>query len=371
MHSGFGTLGRDRGLLQRCASRRKLADRTGIMTPSDPPQLRDLPDPDVLGAADAEDFDVLTRVASLVTGSPMAFVSFVGTERVWSHGSGYSGSSTPREESFCSRALLEEEMLVTADVRTDERTRAIAARRQDTSVVSYAGALVKTDDGRKLGTLCVMDTHPRELSVEQQRLLRGLARQVMNLVELRRAKRELTDALQRMTVLATTDELTGCLSRRAFFEQGEDLRRLVARTDGAMSIALVDLDHFKRINDTHGHAAGDEVLRRVGQALRARLRSTDKVGRIGGEELALALPFTALDAAVSLVDELRQAIAGMTIGGPSGPLRVTCSIGVAAVRADDASLEAPLGRADAALYAAKASGRDRVQREVTESAKPA
>jgi diguanylate cyclase (GGDEF)-like protein len=291
----------------------------------------------------------------------MAYISFVGSDTVSSRGADRVSREAPVEASYCACAVMEDDVLVTADVIEDERTKAASRLRGDSTVISYAGALIKADDGSKIGTLCVVDDRRRALTPQQVDLLRGLARQAMNLVALRHAQRELAQALERMTVLATTDELTGCLNRRAFMEQAEGLRKLAARSHGTLSLAIIDLDHFKRINDTHGHAAGDEVLRRVGKALRDRFCSTDKVGRIGGEELGLVLPLTAGDDALRLVDALRQSIGALGMNLPGGAPRVTCSAGVAELRAGEESVQTAFRRADLALYAAKAAGRDQLR----------
>ncbi|MBV8500803.1 MAG: sensor domain-containing diguanylate cyclase [Paucibacter sp.] len=293
----------------------------------------------------AADLQVLARLATLATGLPNAFVTLADS------------SSPPirgQEESYCSAALHEDDVLVAEDVHLDERTRGIAARRGDSKIVTYAGALIKTDDGRKLGTLCITDDVKRELSAEQLDLLRGLARQAMNLLSLRQAKKDLTAALDSMTRLATIDDLTGLLNRRAFFHEAEKLQKLVGRQQGEVCIAIVDVDHFKRINDQHGHAAGDAVLRKVAQALRGGLRESDLVGRIGGEEFAIVLPFAPLQDAVWRVQQLRMEVAALISDG----LRVTISGGVSEL--GGGPVGDALRRADAALYRAKSAGRNQI-----------
>jgi diguanylate cyclase (GGDEF)-like protein len=310
-----------------------------------------------------EDFDVLARVASLVTGAPNAFVSFADDHDLWQASNVVPKGKRLRLKSTLCSALLDgdEDTLVTTDVSSDPRTSAIAARQPDSPIVTYAGALLKAEDGRKLGTLCVTDRVERRLDDAQIQLLRGLARQAMNLVSLRAAKRELTEALARMTELARTDGLTGLLNRRAFYEEAEALRKLVDRQQGTLTLAVLDLDHFKRINDDRGHAAGDAVLGDVGKLLQAALRTTDRVGRIGGEEFAIAMPFTTLSAAGPILERLRSSIAGRLIKHDKKPIRVTISGGLAEVQAHETRIDGAMGRADQALYGAKAAGRNRIQ----------
>jgi len=293
------------------------------------------------------DLQVLTRMAALVTGLPNAYVTLADPEHPPVRG---------QEESYCSAALREDDMLVVEDVRADERTQAIAARRLDSKIVTYAGALIKTDDGLKLGTLCITDDVTRPLSEEQLQVLRGLARQAMNLLSLRQTKKELTAALAAMTRLATVDDLTGVLNRRAFMQEAERLLKLVARQCGSLSIAILDVDHFKKVNDTHGHAAGDRVLKDVAQTLRSGLRESDLVGRIGGEEFAIALPFTQPQDAMKRLQQLRLRVAGQSSEG----VRVTISGGLSEVSALRADIGETLKHADAALYLAKSAGRNQI-----------
>ena len=127
-----------------------------------------------------------------------------------------------------------------------------------------------------------------------------------------------------------------------------------------MSIALLDIDHFKRINDLLGHEAGDAVLREVGALLRSELRSTDRVGRIGGEEFAIAMPFTEMKAAAGRMDQLRQRLAERLCDMRRAELPITVSGGVAGMQLRDSDIHAVLRRADQALYRAKQGGRNRV-----------
>jgi diguanylate cyclase len=160
--------------------------------------------------------------------------------------------------------------------------------------------------------------------------------------------------------LATTDELTGVLNRRAFMSRaGEELARY-GRTPRPVAVALLDLDRFKRINDTCGHAAGDRVLRHAAELLRGTLRRQDIVGRIGGEEFAVVFPDTELAMAHLALQHVRAAFQAAPVPDLPGST-VTFSAGLAMVTAGDASIQGPLSRADQALYAAKSEGRDRIR----------
>ena len=320
----------------------------------------------LLGVSDAEalqDFDVLARVAAMVTGLPNAFISFADDAYLWTAASTTTqGEKTDRENTFCSLMLSgDSDELVTSNVHQDPRTSAVAARRTGTSITTYAGVQLKNENGEKVGSLCVTGDTERELDAEQLVLLRGLARQAMNLVSLRAAKRQLTESLQRMTKLATTDGLTGMLTRRAFHDEVNDLGKLVLRQGGEMCLVVVDIDHFKKVNDTYGHASGDAVLKDVAEAIRGGLRSTDRVGRIGGEEFAIAMPFTSLEMCMERIEKLRQSISQRVVKSGGHALSVTISGGVADWRAKDTALDEPLARADEALYRAKSAGRNQIK----------
>ncbi|WP_142810676.1 PAS domain S-box protein [Tepidiphilus olei] len=158
---------------------------------------------------------------------------------------------------------------------------------------------------------------------------------------------------------AETDPLTGLANRRAFFEA---LRRyeIAVRQGDCASILMLDLDHFKRINDHYGHAVGDEVLRRFADVLRDTVRGGDMPARIGGEEFAVLLPHTGFEGALTLAERIRSAVAQRCSLPEHPELQVTVSVGVSELSAQDAAADRALVRADAALYEAKARGRDRV-----------
>jgi two-component system cell cycle response regulator len=163
--------------------------------------------------------------------------------------------------------------------------------------------------------------------------------------------------------LATTDFLTSAYNRRHFMQlAGAELSR-AGRYGRPVTLMMLDIDFFKRVNDERGHAAGDEALKAFVNLIRDVLRDQDRLGRMGGEEFAVVLPETAQDAAVVVADRLRSRLAVLEIPvGGGGPLRLTTSIGVAECKLRDGEgLEAGLSRADVALYRAKALGRNRVE----------
>lgn len=166
-------------------------------------------------------------------------------------------------------------------------------------------------------------------------------------------------AARQLEILATTDSLTGLANRRHFLDIADGEVQRAHRYGRALALLTLDLDHFKRINDTLGHGAGDEVLRQVADACLETVRAADTVGRMGGEELAVLVPETGADGALRLAERLRGAIAERSVPVRSGFVHITTSVGVAILWPDE-SLEDFLTRSDNALYEAKRLGRNRV-----------
>jgi two-component system cell cycle response regulator len=162
---------------------------------------------------------------------------------------------------------------------------------------------------------------------------------------------------------ALTDVLTGLYNRRYAMAHLEKLLSRSGETEKPFSILMFDIDHFKLVNDTYGHAAGDEVLREFASRLSAHVRNFDLVGRLGGEEFVAILPETDSEVALMVAERLRKAVADNPFGisAPGGPLEITTSIGVTMVNTSRDSVANMLGRADEALYAAKHNGRNRTE----------
>jgi diguanylate cyclase len=164
-----------------------------------------------------------------------------------------------------------------------------------------------------------------------------------------------------LVALATVDPLTGLHNRRSFFELAEREWSRAARNGAPLTALMLDVDHFKHINDRCGHAAGDEVLIAVARRCQQELRSVDVLGRYGGDELVALLPESAMVDAVNVAERVRIAVADEPVPTDLGPIEVHVSVGVATAASGATSLRALLSQADAALYAAKANGRNQSQ----------
>lgn len=170
---------------------------------------------------------------------------------------------------------------------------------------------------------------------------------------------KLKEAYRRIEELAELDELTGSFNRRCIMRMLEEEIARSARLKAPCSVALIDLDFFKRINDLYGHPTGDEVLRTFAITVFANIRTIDRFGRYGGEEFLLILPDTGEAGASQMLDRLRAIIAELDWSAFSSGMRVTISAGVAELRPNETS-DTLLARADSALYASKAKGRNRI-----------
>lgn len=175
-------------------------------------------------------------------------------------------------------------------------------------------------------------------------------------LEMQSLRRELSEALQ------NRDELTGARNRVTLLSDLREQQALVRRGAQACALAMLDLDHFKRVNDEHGHLAGDRVLAATVQCVQSQLRPYDRIYRYGGEEFLLCFPDTGLQPAAGMAQRLRVAIAEMVVrvNGATTPLRITVSIGVTSLEAD-VPVEECIDRADKALYVAKHNGRNCIE----------
>jgi diguanylate cyclase (GGDEF)-like protein len=301
---------------------------------------------ELLDTEPEEAFDRITRLVKNIFDIPISLVSLVDRNRQWFKSrAGLETCETPRDISFCSHAIATDQPFIIEDAAND-------ARFADNPLVTgpphlrfYAGIPLRTRNGHRIGTLCAIDTVPRHLDAGQIEILGTLAQLVIDEMELR--------------LIAMTDSLTGAMSRRAFRAAAQrDLAR-ARRHLQHFTLVMLDLDHFKAINDTHGHSIGDLVLQRSVGICRNVLRVSDYIGRIGGEEFGIALTDTPPALVPVVLERLRSSLADARVFSPRSALRFTASMGHASLTRDTRDLDDLMRRADVALYAAKASGRDR------------
>lgn len=202
--------------------------------------------------------------------------------------------------------------------------------------------------------LCLLGAGFSALMIQVARQINAYATEALQL----RQRNEIL--ISELESQASRDALTGLFNRRYFLAAAEQLLQTAQRTPQALALLIIDLDHFKQVNDCYGHQAGDEVLVAVVNAFTRHLRSGDCLGRLGGEEFALLLPETTQREATETAERLRQATADLHLNIQGHPVQPTVSIGIALLQADDHSLSGLMHRADLAMYAAKTQGRNRV-----------
>lgn len=278
--------------------------------------------------------DVDVAAVSLIEGGRQTFRSIQGLEL----------TEICLEDSFCRATWHQGRSVIIADAAEDGEF-------QDHPLVtemnlrSYAGVLLRTSDGGTIGTICAIHGKPRQFSERDLRVMENLAYLASSEFELHE--------------FATRDALTGAFARRQFFHEAQRLCQWAQRQDAGACVIMLDVDHFKSVNDRFGHAAGDDVLRLMVATCKASLRDFDIIGRLGGEEFAVVMVGSPREA-VLLAERLRSVISDLSFTFDGETVRITTSFGVAAVLPEEGNLDAALLRADKALYRAKADGRDRV-----------
>lgn len=306
-------------------------------------RLQTLAELDILDTPRELAFDRITALCRRIFKVPMSTLTFIDGHRQWFKASeGMEDRETDRRPALCYHAIKQNNPLVLPDTLLDPRSANNPFVIGKPFIRFYAGAQLRVK-GTIVGTLCVMDKRPREFDDESIAMLLDLAAIAVDELQLRN--------------LSMQDSLTGALSRRAFRAEGERLTSLAMRHGHKLTCAVLDIDHFKSVNDTHGHAVGDMVLSSVIEATRRALRGTDTVGRIGGEEFGILLPHTGLADGMAALEKVRAAIAAQEIETPSGKFHVTCSLGGAELSAGQ-HFDDTLHCADLAMYGAKNGGRN-------------
>ncbi len=176
----------------------------------------------------------------------------------------------------------------------------------------------------------------------------------------KKTNKELASLNEQLYELATTDDMTKLFNRRHFLELAQRGLNQIQRTSSMGAVLMIDIDHFKKINDSYGHAAGDRVLIEVANILKDNLRNYDIVGRVGGEEFAMLLPNSDIDTATRIAERIREKIANSSTPFQQTAIKLTISIGLTAIHEDEINIDSIIKRADKALYKAKNSGRNTV-----------
>ena len=249
----------------------------------------------ILDTDSEERFDRLTRLARRLFSVPIALVSLVDEDRQWFKSrSGLDALETPRDISFCGHTILGDEIFVVEDTAGDDRFCDNPLVLEQPYIRFYAGCPLKSADGYKLGTLCLIDTQPRSLDADDLAVLEDLTGM---------AEQELA-AVQ----MATMDELTGISNRRGFELLAKKAIDMCARNRTKAAIIFIDLDGFKMINDSLGHGEGDSALKTFAEALSETYRDSDIYARLGGDEFVVFVTSPVVDAIPRSLERLKRVI---------------------------------------------------------------
>lgn len=298
-----------------------------------------------------QSLDSLCDLVRLTLGVPMAAVSLVDDQITHHVGmSGVEFGPIPSEHTFCSHTIEGQEPLLVEDATKDPRFAENPFVRDDPSIRFYVGAPLIAPNGYRLGALCAVDTATRRCTEVEQTKLAALASTAVQILEMRRRVRE-------AHALAVTDGLTG-IANRVGTQLAIDKAITVMKRHGLLfSLLYFDVDHFKSINDTRGHEAGDQLLRLIGSTLSQRTRFEEVVGRLGGDEFVIVLIGSDRSAA-ALAAERIKSLLDETVQQAS--IAVSFSMGLACFTEAPADSAAALSAADTLLYQAKRGGKNRI-----------
>jgi diguanylate cyclase (GGDEF)-like protein len=313
-----------------------------------------------------ERFERITRIARRALQVPVAAITLLNDEKQWfKSAAGWGISELPREHSIC-RFTVEENRLVTiGDTAQDSRSA------QSPIVVGaprfrcYAGHPLTDEHGNVAGTFCVLDLKPREFTAADRQTVTDLAAMTQRELlsdTLSEAHSALTAKLSVARREAMMDPLTRLWNRRGASVMMKSAFAAADQRGTPLTIALLDLDNFKRVNDGYGHQIGDEVLRKVASRLISAVRGNDIVCRIGGDEFLILMTETDARAAAQIAERVRRAVTDTAVPTRDGTMTMSVSVGCTVREPNDTSpSEVLLERADQALLQSKAGGRNRVR----------
>lgn len=308
--------------------------------PDEQSRLQTLRSLDVLDTPPEERFDRLTRLAKRIFRVPIALVSLIDENRQWFKAcEGLGVLETPRDISFCGHTILGDNIFLIPDAKDDERFADNPLVLNDPYIRFYAGCPLRALNGQKMGTLCVIDQKPRTFDEEDADALRDLAAMVED---------ELVSVQ-----LAVLDELTKISNRRGFKMLAQYSLNFCARQGAPASLVFLDLDKFKSINDTFGHAEGDRALIVFTDHLKRTFRNSDLFARLGGDEFVILLTNTAKKLTEEAVARLTRSIEKYNHEANHG-YDISFSYGVVEFQPEKhSSIDALLAEGDSLMYQGK------------------
>ena len=310
-------------------------------------RLRALERYGVIDSPSDEHFARIVELASLIFAVPITAISLVDQDRQWFLCNvGLQASETPRDQAFCAHAIAREGVMVVPDAAMDARFRDNPLVTAAPHIRFYAGAPLHSPEGHNLGTLCVIDRRPRQITAQQEHQLALLAQMVMHEIELRRQAR--------------LCPVTGLPIRGTFLTIGDLEISRARREHQPLSLLCVDIDNLRLVNNRWGHRAGDELLQAVVGLLRSEMREQDYAARLGDGEFALLLVGLEGHQALELAERLREAVARLPGAHSHSDVQLHISGGLTTLASGDRDIEDLLRRADQALALAKTNGRNQI-----------
>jgi diguanylate cyclase (GGDEF)-like protein len=326
----------------------------------------------ILDTPPEDAFDRITALVAQLLNIPIVVASLVDTDRIWfkSH-HGMAISKVERVPGLCDSAILGNEPYIISDALNDPRSVENPLVTGEFGLRFYAAIPLQTHDHYNLGTLSCVDFTPRTITEEQIGILKIFAQVIMDQMELRLAARRvdelhqnLIDAHEALKIQASHDSLTKIWNRGAIMELLSQTLGRSQREKLPLSVMVIDIDFFKKVNDTYGHPVGDEVLIAVVNRLQQVFRNSDFIGRMGGEEFLCVMYPCNREEASRIAERCRQAVCTLLIPSgkdPESNLNVTISGGFFSTdQCLDIAAQVIIQKADDALYISKHNGRNRM-----------
>lgn len=322
--------------------------------------LRDLK---ILDTPIEQRFERLTRIVCRALDVPIAAISLVDEQRQWFKSiQGLNCSQTSRDVAFCSHTILQNEVMIVPDALEDPRFCENPLVLEDPFIRFYAGFPLTIGDNFRIGTLCAIDQKPRTFSDSQTIVFKDLAEMIqseLSNIELTETHQILINDLKDAERAALIDGLTRLWNRVGAEKLMDREWSAASRNQSEISIAMVDVDNFKAINDEYGHCVGDEVLKHLSQVIQTTLRPYDVVARWGGDEFLILMPGCETQNLYRTLERIKIAIDEMPAQTEAGELSITVSMGaITACPSGGDDVMAFLKLADQAMYEAKNLGRD-------------
>lgn len=310
-------------------------------------------------------FERITRLAKTVFNVPIVAFSLIDSERQWFKSiQGLNVCETSRDVSFCGHAINQSEIFVVEDARQDPRFADNPLVTGDPNIRFYAGCPIVLDNDKMIGALCIIDTEPRTLRDQDILMLKDMAELIT--VELKlhidtQKQQKLNSDLEKAKKQASIDNLTRVYNRGGIEDILKKKIKNSKRSGKNFSIALIDIDNFKEINDKYGHCAGDEVLRETAKRLLEGYRRSDITGRWGGEEFLIILDTQIPHDAMAAAERARLMVSTRAIEFEFDIIYTTITTGIVTFNAKEpVTLTKLIDAADKALYVGKKTGKNKV-----------